>query len=74
MPHRVWVAGSTDKEVGSVYGTVSTSLERITEEMVALSQCDKARFVARLREALPLEPENWARLKLAQDAFDFWDN
>ncbi len=50
------------------------SLERIVEEVVALSESDKARLLARLREVLRMEPEDWARMKLAEAAFSFWDH
>ncbi len=53
---------------------MSASLERIIEEIVALSESDKARLLARLREVFRMEPEDWARLKLAEAAFSFWDN
>ena len=53
---------------------MSANLERIIEEIVALSEHDKALLAARLREVLRLEPEDWARLKLAEAAFSFWDN
>ncbi|MCY0878052.1 MAG: hypothetical protein OWU84_03790 [Firmicutes bacterium] len=53
---------------------MSASLDRIIEEIVALSEADKARLLRRLREVLPLDSEDWAWLKLAEAAFNFWDN
>ena len=53
---------------------MSVSLERIIEEIVALSESDKARLLARLRAVLRMEPEDWAGLTLAEAAFGFWDN
>jgi len=53
---------------------MSASLERIIEEIAALSDQDKARLIRRLREVLSLDADDWARLKLAETAFNFWDN
>jgi hypothetical protein len=47
------------------------SLERITEEIVALPEIHKARLLAQLREVLRMEPEDWARLNSADAAFSF---
>jgi len=46
------------------------NLERIIEEMVALSEEYKARLICRLRE-VSQNAEDWARLKLAETAFHF---
>lgn len=53
---------------------MSASLERILEEIVALSAQDKARLLRRLREVLSLDSDDWVRLKVAEAAFNFWDN
>ncbi|MCY0865422.1 MAG: hypothetical protein OWQ57_10760 [Sulfobacillus sp.] len=53
---------------------MSASLEHILEEIVALSPQDKARLLRRLREVLSLDSDDWARLKVAEAAFSFWDN
>lgn len=53
---------------------MSASFERILEEIVALPARDKARLLRRLREVLSLDSDDWARLKLAEAAFNFWDN
>jgi hypothetical protein len=53
---------------------MSASLERILKEIVALSAQDKARLIRRLPDVLALDSDDWARLKLAEAAFNFWDN
>jgi alpha-ketoglutarate-dependent taurine dioxygenase len=53
---------------------MSASLDRVVEEIVALSPHDKERLLERLRMLLKMEPDEWARLKLAEAAFAFWNN
>ncbi len=53
---------------------MAASLERILEEIVTLSPQDQERLLERLRSILPLDVEEWARLKVAEDTFSFWDN
>ncbi len=53
---------------------MAASLERILEEIVTLSPRDQERLLERLRSMLPLDVEEWARLKVAEDTFSFWDN
>lgn len=53
---------------------MAVNLDRVVEEIVALSPHDKVRLLERLRSILAITPEDWARLKLAEGAFDFWEN